>query len=102
LPRLVELESRFRDRGLTVVSIDPGPKVKAAEEFLRNENVVHPVLTDPDGSVFVRYRIHAIPVTLVIDTDGRIVFRHVGFAPGDEERLAREIESLLPGKDHEA
>jgi len=95
LPRLVELNERFEDRGVVVVSINRGERVKAAEEFLNTHKVVHAVLSDPSGGVFDAYRVRAIPVTVIVDRNGRVAFRHVGFSQGDEERFAREIESLL-------
>jgi peroxiredoxin len=95
LPRLVELNERFKDRGVAVVSINQGKRVKAAEEFLNTHKVAHTVLADLSGSVFDAYRVRAIPVTVIIDKNGRVAFRHVGFSQGDEEKLAREVESLL-------
>lgn len=102
MPRLVELNERFKDRGVTFVSIDSAPRPKAAEAFLETHKVVHTVLEDPSGDVFRSYRIMGIPVTVIIDAEGRAMFRHVGFSPGDEGRLAGEIESLLARKGNEA
>lgn len=101
MPRLVELNERFKDRGVTFISIDHAPRPKAAEGFLETQKVVHTVLNDPTGDVFRSYRIRGIPVTIIIDAEGRAMFRHVGFSPGDEERLAKEIESLLARKGNE-
>jgi cytochrome c biogenesis protein CcmG, thiol:disulfide interchange protein DsbE len=102
LPRLVELNGQFKDRGVTFVSIDHAPRPKAAEAFFVTEKVVHTVLGDPTGSVFDSYRITGTPTTVIIDAEGRVIFRHVGYAPGDEVRLAKEIESLVTRKGNEA
>jgi thioredoxin-related protein len=102
LPRLVELNERFMDRGVTFVSIDAEPRPKAATDFLATQKVVHTVLNDPTGDVFRSYRVGGIPTTVILDQNGRVMFRHVGFSPGDEERLAGEIESLLARKGDEA
>lgn len=102
MPRLVALNEQFKDRGVTFISIDRAPRAKAAEGFLEKNKVVHTVLSDPDGKIFDSYRVTGIPTTVIIDAEGRVMFRHVGYSPGDEERLAREIESLLARKDHEA
>ncbi len=96
MPRLVELNEQFKDRGVTFISIDSGRRAKAAEGFVDTQKVVHTVLNDATGSVFDSYRVTGIPTTVIIDAQGRVMFRHVGYSPGDEERLAREIESLLP------
>lgn len=41
------------------------------------------------------YRITGVPTTVLIDHEGRVVFRHVGFAPEMKERFEKEIETLL-------
>ena len=102
MPRLVELNEQFKDRGVTFVSIDPEQRPKAAEGFLETNKVVHTVLNDATGDVFKSYQVGGIPTTVILDPNGRIMFRHVGFSPGDEGRLAKEIESLLARKGSEA
>jgi hypothetical protein len=98
----VELNEQFKDRGVTFISIDRAPRPKAATGFLETNKVVHTVLSDATGSAFDSYRINAIPVTVIVDAEGRVMFRHVGYSPGDDGRLAREIEWLLARKDDEA
>lgn len=102
MPRLVELNEQFKERGVTFVSIDSAQRSKAAESFLETQKVVHTVLNDPAGDVFDSYRVSGIPTTVIIDGEGRVMFRHVGFSPGDEGRLAKEIEALLARKGNEA
>ena len=102
MPRLVELSEQFKDRSVTFISIDRAPRPKAAEGFLEANKVVHVVLSDAAGSVFDSYRVTGIPVTVIIDAEGRVMFRHLGYSPGDEGRLAKEIESLLARKGNEA
>jgi peroxiredoxin len=91
----VELNERFRDRGVSFVSIDRAPRSKAGGEFLATNKVVHTVLSDPTGATFDAYRVSAIPTTVIIDRQGRAVYRHVGYSPGGEETFAKEIEALL-------
>jgi len=98
----VELNEQFKDRGVTFISIDRAPRPKAATGFLETNKVVHTVLSDATGSAFDSYRIAGIPTTVIIDAEGRVMFRHVGYSPGDEGRLAKEIEWLLARKDDEA
>lgn len=44
------------------------------------------------------YKIQGTPTNLVIDRQGRIVFRHLGFGPGSEKILKAEIEMLMKGE----
>jgi peroxiredoxin len=95
LPHLVEIADEFADRPVTVVSIDAGERSKAASAFLDENNVRHLVLNDKDRSAFASYHVSAIPMTVIIDHTGRLMFRHVGFSPGTEKRFTQEIETLL-------
>lgn len=55
----------------------------------------YPVTLDPDGDVLAKYaRGATIPLTLVIDRNGDIVYQHGNFRPGDEDGLAAEIAGL--------
>lgn len=94
-PHLVKLNERFNDRGVSFVSIDSGPGSDATEAFLDEQGATHYLLNDPEGDVAESYRVIAIPLTVVIDHEGRAVYRHLGFTEGDEVRLEKEIETLL-------
>ena len=41
------------------------------------------------------YGVYSYPTSFLIDREGRVMHYHLGFELGDEEKLAREIESLL-------
>ncbi len=41
----------------------------------------------------------ATPTNYLVDTDGRIVWRHYGFRRGDEVELRYQIERVLAGAD---
>ncbi|MBD3348089.1 MAG: redoxin domain-containing protein [Candidatus Eisenbacteria bacterium] len=85
----------MRDRPVDIVSIDGGRRTRAAEEFLDEHGATHTVLGDPENTVFEAYEVRGIPTTVVIDQSGRLMYKHVGFRPGDEEIFAKEIETLL-------
>ena len=99
MPRLVEIYEKYEGQGVKVVSIDSGTRSAAATAFLEEHNVRHLVLNDLKDEVTNTYRIVAIPVTVIIDHEGRVIFRHLGFADEMVPRLEGEIETLLAWKD---
>ncbi len=42
-----------------------------------------------------KYKVRAYPTSFLIDRDGKVMYFHLGFEPGDEEHLEEEIQSLL-------
>jgi hypothetical protein len=99
LPRLVELHAKYESMGVQFVSIDSGTRSSAANAFLDENNVRHVVLNDMKDEVSSDYRVYAIPVTVMIDHEGRMVFRHIGFAEEMVPRLEGEIETLIAWRD---
>jgi hypothetical protein len=99
LPRLVEINEKYEDQGVKIVSIDSGPRSALASAFLEENSVRHVVLNDLEDEVTSDYRIVAIPVTVIIDHEGRVMFRHLGFADEMVPRLEREIEALIAWRD---
>ena len=58
-----------------------------------------PILIDTEKRASQLYRVEAIPMTFLIDREGRIRSLHRGYRQGDAELLERE---LLPLLDQEA
>ena len=56
-----------------------------------------PVALDDQGISRSLYEIQGTPTNLVIDREGRVIFRHLGFSPGKEKVLEAEVEILMKG-----
>ena len=85
LPELQQLHERYAARGLTVLSISTDeprnrPKIGATARAL---GLTFPILIDTEKRTSQLYRVEAIPMTLLIDRDGRIRSLHRGYRPGD-------------------
>ena len=91
----MEINEKYEDQGVKVISIDSGVRSAAANALLDENGVRHIVLNDLEDEVMTDYRIVAIPVTVIIDHEGRVMFRHLGFADEMVPRLESEIETLL-------
>ena len=104
MPKLQEIYETYKDRGLTVVGVnEDGPRGQSkVKPFLRARKFTFPIALDSHGSVMKRMRATAYPTTVLIDMDGEIVFRHAGFAKGDEKVLIEAIEAVLTGKADQA
>jgi len=92
---LVALAEKYKNAPVVVVSIDPGKRPKGFDQLLAGNKVVHTVLNDAKSEAFKGYKVIGTPTTAIIDPTGRLMFRHVGYSPGDERILDKEIETLL-------
>ena len=94
-PRLVELHEKYESMGVQFVSIDTGAEGPAARSFVEEQGARHIILSDPNDEASGAYGIFAIPVTVLIDHEGRAVFRHIGYTDEIGERMDGEIRLLL-------
>jgi thiol-disulfide isomerase/thioredoxin len=94
IPHFVELQKQYGDKGLTVIGIsldEQGPEV--VKKFLKRFGVTYPIVIGNEKVVEAYGRIDAIPTAFVIDRQGRIVSRHIGY--DDKAAFEKEIQSLL-------
>ncbi len=93
IPHLKELHASYKDKGLIVwgIGLDNEEKLR---EFVSENDIEYPILVG-DESVGQKYDVQGIPTTILCDKNNRIAFRHVGFAPGMEKDLEKEITQLL-------
>ena len=94
IPELNKIVDEFKNEDVVFIAITSGDK-EALEEFLRENEFKYRVCI-ADYSVFLDYKIYAIPQHFLIDREGKIQFRHVGMVKKDI--LEREIKFLLKYK----
>ena len=51
-------------------------------KFVVDQKIRFPVINDPDGSISAQWGVSAVPASFIIDTDGNIRFREVGYTTG--------------------
>ncbi len=101
IPGFVNLQKKYKDKGLQVIGFSCDRIPKEHNAFLKSNHVNYP-------SVFLGSRngdqiradfekqigsINAIPTTLIVDKNGTIVLKHVGYA--SENEFEKFILTLL-------
>jgi len=105
MPSLERAFQRNKEHGLVVLGIAADPEgVKTVAPFLKQHNVTFPVLLDPKSEVFSRYFVRAIPVTYLLDREGKIATMYRGEADWNSDEAQALLEHLLkePLEDLEA
>jgi cytochrome c biogenesis protein CcmG/thiol:disulfide interchange protein DsbE len=93
-----DLNTRFAEQGMRLVSIslDSGERGLAdVRALLRDEEIAHPVISDPQQVVAALYGVRALPAIFIIGRDGVIAHYHEGYTEGDAERLGALIAAAL-------
>jgi thiol-disulfide isomerase/thioredoxin len=93
IPALIDLQTRYKDK-LQIVSIseddDPPEKVL---KFVQQTGINYPVIMATPALVGKYGGVPALPTTFLIDTQGRVVQKHMGLYSIDD--FEREIKALL-------
>ena len=94
IPSLIELHQQYGDDGVIIVgaSVDRGG-VDLVKRFVERFKVNYPIVIADEKMMRDFGNVEAVPTTFLIDRNGRVAGKHVGFA--EKETLEREIKSLL-------
>ena len=93
IPHFVELQDKYRDRGLQIigVSMDDGPE--PVRDFYQRFKMNYPVVMGNAKTGEIYGGVLGLPIAFVIGRDGRIYTKHIGAT--DVSVLEKEIASLL-------
>ncbi|MGA9718275.1 MAG: TlpA disulfide reductase family protein [Acidobacteriaceae bacterium] len=94
MPSLGRLEKEMRGNGLQVVSIDRDEAAGTATHYLSLHGFQWPNYHDKEGKLGKALGEAAIPLTLLVDAQGRIAFAGIGGE--DEAALRKAIAGLVP------
>lgn len=97
IPELQALHEEHADRGLRVVgvTVDSRSAEPQVRQFIEEFDMTYDVWVDPDQTAVSTFEAIGVPLTVLIDREGQIVWRHLGaFQRGDPE-LVRAVESAL-------
>jgi peroxiredoxin len=104
IPWFIELAREYKDRGLAVIGVsmdilyedlhDANEGWSRVKPFVAAQRVNYPILMG-DDSVTRAYRVESLPITLLLDRTGKIIFTHPAPPKGGKEEFRKEILSLF-------
>ena len=87
---------------LVAISIDQAQNINKVKPLVdQHEWPFETVLLDPNGEFKRQLGIQMIPYVLIIDGQGKIVYKHNGYTDGAEEELIEKIRSMALASDVE-
>ncbi len=97
-PDLQEIFDNYKDCGLSVLAISiDGPKsTSRVGALIKSKGNTFGVLLDPAQKVARKFHVVSVPRTVLIDTDGTIVYAVTGYRPTNHKKLSNAVELLFP------
>lgn len=75
---LLQSTSEQHAGAVQFLGVDTKDRPAAAARFLAEVGVTYPNVVDPDGDLLAHLRLPGLPVTLLLDAEGRLVGKHIG------------------------
>jgi len=97
IPLLNEISEEFAQRGVSFigVSIDGPRNQSKIKPFAQSIGVTYPILRDTNSELMMELGVTAVPTLMLLDDEGKLIYFHEGFRPGDEETIRKHIENYL-------
>ena len=97
MKELDKIHVKYADKGFEVVSIniDNTRSMSKVKSYVNSQKYSFSVLSDPRADLFRKMGGKVMPFVIIADSTGEIKNRHVGYNPGDEKALEKEILHLL-------
>lgn len=95
IPWLNAMRARYGERGLVIVGINVDAVRTDADRFLRDVPVDFELMFDPAGELARRYEVKGMPTSVVLDRNGNIAQRFIGFRQAQIAAHESELQVLL-------
>ena len=95
LPLYDRLRENYAATDFSVLAIGLDEDVADAKAFLAEHPVTYTTLQNPQGDVAKAFDLKGMPSSYLIDRDGIVRARHVGFEAKDIDALRKEIDGLV-------
>jgi cytochrome c biogenesis protein CcmG/thiol:disulfide interchange protein DsbE len=94
MPSLVQLQQRFKDKGVTVVGISIDVDRDAYHKFLKDYKIDFLTVRDPDQKTSSVYGTFKWPETYIIDRDGIVRRKFIGAVEWSQPEIVDFLSKL--------
>jgi thiol-disulfide isomerase/thioredoxin len=90
-PWLNEMQAKYGDQGLVIIGVNEDASVDDFVGFLEEFPAQFKTIRDENGTLARKYDVVAMPSSYILDRDGNVAVRHLGF----KVRLTDEYEAAI-------
>ncbi|MDX2320346.1 MAG: TlpA disulfide reductase family protein [Moritella sp.] len=95
-PWMDAMVEKYGEQGFEVIAINMDQEAVLAKKFLQRYPNKLTIAFDPQGAVAEQYEIMGLPNSFILNKQGEIVYKHIGFRLSELDKYEAEILSLLP------
>ena len=88
---------KYNSDGFQIIAVneDTPRSLAKVESFVKSQGLDFNIVLDPNKDLFEQFNGQAIPLAILYDKTGNVVYQNVGYLPGDEVKLEEELKKLL-------
>ena len=94
-PFMVELQNTFKSKNFKIVAISVDEEKSDAINFLANNVTNFGVYLDAEGVIATAFELPGMPTSYLIDPQGNIISKHVGFHKKSEQEILAELNGIF-------
>jgi len=94
-PWMNKIQQQYKNQGFTVISINVDADKTKADKFLQDNPASFAVIYDPKGTIAQHFSIEAMPTSLLINREGKIMYRHSGFFTSKITQYENQLKQLI-------
>ncbi|MFC0876726.1 TlpA disulfide reductase family protein [Saccharicrinis sp. FJH2] len=97
MPKINSIYESYKNKGVNVIgiSVDSPRNHSKVKPLLSSLKITYPVLFDMDEDLKNELNVSVMPTLCILNSEGKLIYTHEGFTPGDEEKIKEEIEKHL-------
>ncbi len=95
IPHLQKIYAKYKDIGFVILGVNIDKNKTKASKMARDLGAKFPILFDNKQQISKLYSIKAMPLTVLVDRDGKIRKIYRGYKPGYEKKYANDVRKLL-------
>lgn len=94
-PWMNTLYHQKTDQGLVIIAVNVDQEPALADAFIKELNPTFPIIFDTAGALATAFKVTAMPSAFIVDRDGAVRFKHLGFHQAKRSQYEQEIQQLL-------
>jgi peroxiredoxin len=94
VPDLVSLYKKYQDKGFVILGISDMSDLGEIKSFVKEHGMEYPVIVDR-GDISEEFEVEAFPTSVLIDRNGKVVQRYMGYSPVLRSKLEALIQKMI-------
>lgn len=94
-PWMNDIQAKYTDQGLVIIAVNLDQEKQAADKFLAEVPATFKVVYDPDGGSAEQMEVMGMPMSYLIDRQGKLRYRLIGFNSRKKKEHEAHIFALL-------